>query len=362
MSIAGNVIDRANRGQPPFTLESTLAAPGDRVPACYGMTAEGAFYSMEEQYGRPAVLILAGAEALTALAPAIADAARHASAFAARGADLMLVVDDSPSWLWPDSRPPIRTIDCGDFLRRCGVDAGQSAVLLLDRNMRVAMRSPVRADVAAACLTCLDALPREDPRDARLPAPAIVLPNLLSPRFCRDLIDLFDTSLTIDGTVSRLDADGNARNVVDHGKKRRRDLHIAPEDDLHRTLAHLLLGRCAPEIAKAFQAKVTHTDRILVSRYDDSGGWFRRHRDNAADNVAFREFAISVNLNAGDYEGGHLLFPEYNDHRHSPPTGGGLIFSTAILREAAPVTAGARYVLLTFFHGDAAEVRRRAQG
>jgi predicted 2-oxoglutarate/Fe(II)-dependent dioxygenase YbiX len=250
-------------------------------------------------------------------------------------------------------------IDCGDFLRRCGVGADQSAVLLLDRNMRIAMRGPMRADAAAACLRCLDALPREDPSDIFLPAPAIVLPNLLPPRFCRDLIDLFETSLTVDGTVSRMDADGNARNVVDHDKKRRRDLHIAPEDDLHGTLAHLLLGRCAPEIAKAFQANVTHTDRILVSRYDDSGGWFRRHRDNAADTVAFREFAISVNLNAGEYQGGHLLFPEYNDHRYSPPTGGGLIFSTGVLHEAAPVTAGVRYVLLTFFHGDAAELRRR---
>jgi predicted 2-oxoglutarate/Fe(II)-dependent dioxygenase YbiX len=233
-------------------------------------------------------------------------------------------------------------------------------ILLLDRNMRVAMRSAVHADAVAACLDCLDGLPHEVPRDILLPAPAIVLPNLLSPRFCEDLIELFETSLTIDGTVSRVDADGTARNVVDHSKKRRRDMRIDPEDDLHRTLEHLLLSRCAPEIAKAFQVNVTHIDRLLVSRYDDSGGWFRRHRDNAADNVAFREFAISVNLNTGDYEGGHLLFPEYNDHRYSPPAGGGLIFSTGILHEAAPVTAGLRYVLLTFFHGDAAEARRRA--
>ncbi|HEY4172441.1 MAG TPA: 2OG-Fe(II) oxygenase [Rhodopila sp.] len=193
---------------------------------------------------------------------------------------------------------------------------------------------------SGACLDCLDSLPREDARDVSLPIPAIALPNLLSPRFCRELIELFETSLTIDGTVSRVDAYGTTRNVVDHGKKRRRDMRIDPVDDLHRTLEHLLLSRCAPEIAKAFQAKVTHIDRLLVSRYDDSGGWFRRHRDNAADNVAFREFAISVNLNTGDYEGGHLLFPEYNDHRYAPPTGSGLIFSTRILHEAAPVTAG----------------------
>jgi predicted 2-oxoglutarate/Fe(II)-dependent dioxygenase YbiX len=65
-----------------------------------------------------------------------------------------------------------------------------------------------------------------------------------------------------------------------------------------------------------------------------------------------------VNLNAEDYEGGHLWFPEFNDHRYSPPTGGGLIFSTALLHEATEVTRGSRYVLLTFFHSPAAEHRR----
>lgn len=369
MSIADKVLEPANFRLLPDGRQAPVPAvddaatsrvlPGNRVPPCYGMTADRAFYSIEEQFGRSAVLILVGSEALRGLSPMIDDMARSVNAFAARDADIMLMVDDNPSWLWPDGAPPVRTIDCGDFLLRCGVGANQSLLLVLDRNMRIAMRSRLHADVVAACLGCLDGLPREQPRDASQPAPAIVLPNLLSRRFCEDLIDLFESSITIDGTVSRIDAAGVARNVVDHDKKRRRDMPIAPEDDLHRTLEHLLLGRCAPEIAKAFQVNVTHLDRILVSRYDDSGGWFRRHRDNTADNVAFREFAISVNLNTEDYEGGHLFFPEYNDHRYSPPTGGGLIFSAAILHEAAPVTSGLRYVLLTFFHSDAAEVRRQ---
>jgi hypothetical protein len=53
--------------------------------------------------------------------------------------------------------------------------------------------------------------------------------------------------------------------------------------------------------------------------------------------VAFRRFAISVNLNAGGlnagaYEGGHLPFPEYNGHRYGPVTGEGL----GVYRLAAP--------------------------
>ena len=91
-----------------------------------------------------------------------------------------------------------------------------------------------------------------------------------------------------------------------------------------------------------------------------TGGYFRRHRDNGAENVTFREFAPSVNLNTGDYEGGALRFPEYSDHWYRPGIGAGIIFSASLLHEAMPVTRGRRYVLLTFFHGEAAEVRRVA--
>jgi predicted 2-oxoglutarate/Fe(II)-dependent dioxygenase YbiX len=250
-------------------------------------------------------------------------------------------------------------IDCGNFLSRCGVGPRDVLVLVLDRNQRIAFQAPPMGDVVQACMTCLDALPVEAPRDVVMPAPAIVLPNLISQDLCRHLIDLFEASPSIDGAVARIDAAGNICSVVDHAKKHRRDMMIEPDNVLYKSLADQLLERCAPEIAKAFQVNVTNLDRVLVSRYDDSGGYFRRHRDNTAANVAFREFALSLNLNTGAYEGGHLLFPEYNDHRYAPPAGGGVIFSASVLHEAAPVTRGCRYVLLTFFYGDGAELRRR---
>jgi predicted 2-oxoglutarate/Fe(II)-dependent dioxygenase YbiX len=187
-----------------------------------------------------------------------------------------------------------------------------------------------------------------------------VLPNLLSREICGTLIERFDNGAAVDGGVATINADGTPCSRIDRGKKNRRDLLIAPDDDMHDLLRDALLVRCAPEIAKAFRAKVTFIDRILIARYDAPEGWFRRHRDNLAANVAFREFAISVNLNTGAYDGGHLTFPEYNDHRYRPPTGGGIIFSASLLHEAAPVLCGHRYVLLTFLHGDAAEANRRA--
>ncbi len=332
---------------------------GDHAPVCFGVAADGSFYSFEEQYGRPVVLVLAGADSRPAVSAAVRSIVRQQAAFAERDADVLILVDDNPALVWPGACP-LRIVDTGNFLVRCGAGPPDVQLLVLDRAMRVALRPEVDdgADAAAACLACIDAMPREVARDIAQPAPVIVLPNLLSDRLCRALIDRFETGPTIDGEVARVDAAGVVRSVVDHRKKHRRDMAILPEETLHRQLEGLLLDRCAPEIARAFQVQVRHIDRILVSRYDDTGGWFRRHRDNAADNVAFREFALSVNLNTGEYDGGHVLFPEYNDHRYRPPAGAGVIFSTAVLHEAAPVTRGRRYVLLTFLHSDAAEARR----
>lgn len=405
---------------------------GDAAPPCFGMDADGTFYTSESQYGRPAVMILLGSQTTAALPAILANLAGCQPRFAAGGTDLFVIVDDNPRSLpnignfWtgagireadagisepadgtchpavmagesPPSKPspepasqsaggkpspgttvstgyesiraaavpqplPIRTIDCGGFLARCGVGPGDMLVLILDRNLRIAMRADPteHPSLAEACIACLDSMPAEPPRDIQTPAPAIVLANLLSPSMCRELIALFESSQTIDGPVARVDAAGLAANVVDHAKKHRRDMLLEPDSELHATLRDLLLDRCAPEIAKAFQARVAFTDRILVACYEGPSGLFRRHRDNTAAHVAFREFALSINLNAGDYQGGHLLFPEYNDHRYATPTGGGVIFSTAALHEVAPVTAGRRYVLLTFLHGQHAEQRRLA--
>jgi hypothetical protein len=322
------------------------------------------FYASEAQYGRAAVLLLVSADAGAAVAPLLADFLPLLDDLAARQADVLLITNDNPAILpgITEASLPIRKVDGGTFLARCGVGPSEALVLVLDRNQRVALRArPGEPGLAGACLASLDALPREPARDVLMPAPAIVLPNLIPPALCRQLIDLFDSSPSFEGGVARMDALGRPCNVIDHTKKHRRDLLLEPGATPHDTAAAMLLARCAPEIAKAFHARVAYLDRMLVSCYDDTGGWFRRHRDDEAQNVAFREFAVSVNLNTGEYDGGHLLFPEYNDHRYRPPAGAGVIFSTSVLHEAAPITRGRRYVLLTFLHGEAAEQRRHQQ-
>jgi predicted 2-oxoglutarate/Fe(II)-dependent dioxygenase YbiX len=82
------------------------------------------------------------------------------------------------------------------------------------------------------------------------------------------------------------------------------------------------------------------------------GGELHGHRDNSEAFVAYRRFAVSINLNTEAFEGGELRFPEFGDQRYRPETGAAIAFSCSLLHEALHVTAGTRYVLLAFLFGD----------
>lgn len=347
-------------------MSQSCVAPGDRAPPCFGVTLEGAFYSFEQQAGRPALLVLGGALPAPAVAPLLAACLRRQGELADHGVDLLLLgqaamLRDVCGALAEPAG--VVMVDCdAAFPARCGAGTERPLVLVLDHGLRVATR--LEADdpegIAAAALACIRAWPTEPAREISLPAPVLMLPGVLDRAFCRELIETFEAEQSFDSGFSSMDAAGNPISRIDHAKKQRRDCLIEPGGALHGRLLDALTRRCLPEIRKAFQFSVTHTDRILVARYDEPGGHFRRHRDNSGRNVAFRQFAISVNLNTECYDGGHLLFPEFNAHRYRPTTGGAVVFSASLLHEVAPVTRGRRYVLLTFLHGAEAEARRLA--
>ena len=63
---------------------------------------------------------------------------------------------------------------------------------------------------------------------------------------------------------------------------------------------------------------------------------------------------MSVNLNAGEFSGGELTFPEFGPAKFLPGTGDACVFSCSLLHRALPVTAGTRYVFLPFLFDEAA--------
>jgi predicted 2-oxoglutarate/Fe(II)-dependent dioxygenase YbiX len=312
------------------------------------------------------VVILAGpAPAAAALAVAAAFRARAAD-FETLGADVLLVVDgegpDAATYQAVRDDIPRIVFCLPEYFQRCGCHEGRPWAFVMDRNLRVFAqvdpRDPERA--TAFALSHLAGLPTETARDIAMPAPVLSVPHIFSPAFCRALIDHFEKSPHAPGGMASIDAAGNAIHKIDAGKKHREDCVLSPGEPIRDQVVGALSRACLPEMMKAFQFDATFMDRVLIARYDDTGGYFRRHRDNVAAAVSFRQFAISVNLNTEDYEGGYLLFPEYNGHRYRPATGAGIIFSASLLHEATPIVKGRRYVLLTFFHNAEAEARRLA--
>ena len=107
-----------------------------------------------------------------------------------------------------------------------------------------------------------------------------------------------------------------------------------------------------PEIRKAFSFRATGFEGFKIGCYDAStGGFFKAHRDNLSSTTAHRSFALTLNLNQ-DYEGGQLRFPEYGPQLYRPNAGAALIFSCSHLHEVLNVTAGRRFVLLSFLLGE----------
>jgi predicted 2-oxoglutarate/Fe(II)-dependent dioxygenase YbiX len=330
------------------------------------MTPEKTFYSFDGQAGRQAAVIIVGALSHDATNSIVSAFQRRAEEFARHETDVLLLVDAQGPWVQQHlAAPPrgLQSIYCPpEVFYRWGFDNHEPQVVVTDRNMRII--APIDGEddcaVVEAALACAAAAPVEAPRDVALPAPVLLLPNILSAAFCRSLVDRFETSDHLAGGMASIDARGDAIHKIDDAKKKREDYVLPADDALGERAIEAIAHVCAPEIKKAFQCDISHIDRMIIARYDDTGGYFRRHRDNAAPSVAFRQFAMSINLNSQDYEGGHLLFPEYNSHRYKPERGAGIIFSASLLHEATPVVRGRRYVLLTFLHNADGEARRQA--
>jgi len=238
-----------------------------------------------------------------------------------------------------------------------GSAATAPVALVVRPNLHImAIFGPDEADPVATTLAVIarDADNRR-PRRGERHAPILTIPDVLSRSDCQKLINIY----TLQGNVM-VEPGHGSRNMTtdykmripDYGRQDRID-HWVISPETTNFIVGRLRARVFPEIEKAFHYRITRYERFRIGCYrGERGGEAHGHRDNTAPIAAHRRFAVSVNLNSEQFEGGELRFPEYGGQLYSPATGEAIAFSSSILHEPLHVTSGTRFVLLSFLFGE----------
>ena len=351
--------------------------PGDPVPQFLTHTANNPRYAFHTAAGRYVVLSFLGSGAHESTREVV----RHVEGRRALFDDTHLSfygVTIDPA---DESQSQLRTMIPGiryfwDFDRKVsklyhalGPDSSSNGVyrpftLVLDPMLRVVAHIPViPADQHNRVLEeTIERLPPvAEHANTVMSAPVLILPRVFEEGLCRELISKYHEYGGVESGFMR-EVDGKTVEVREQSFKRRKDFEfdVRPElASLRQLIQARLARRLLPEIKRAFQFEVTRIERYIVAEYDSSsGGFFRPHKDNTTLGTAHRRFACTINLNAEDYSGGDLRFPEFGPRTYRAPSGGALVFSCSLLHEATPVTAGRRYAFLPFFHDERAAQQR----
>jgi predicted 2-oxoglutarate/Fe(II)-dependent dioxygenase YbiX len=228
-------------------------------------------------------------------------------------------------------------------------------ILALDTNLRVLERLEAAAPdsirpFGAKLARLYQQVPATKARMVDGPAPVLMIPRVFEPAFCDELMDRFRRHGGTPSGVTYIEGD-KMHWEPNPSIKMRKDYFIE-DQRCEEKIKALLARRVLPEIQKCFNYTVTQHERFKLICYEsETGGYFRPHRDNSTKDAAHRRFAMTINLNTGDYEGGALRFPEFGPHFYAPERGGAIVFSCSLVHEAYDVTQGTRYAMLGFFFG-----------
>ena len=323
---------------------------GDRAPDMVLPSADGTptrFYA--HAGGRPALLVVANAESGPAL-QAMADGLKGID-----DAEMTVHVVGPPSLA--DQGLPFRFLSDADG-RAAGAykTGGVATAFFLDRNLRVHSALPLadsEAVVRAAAHVLSDlAWNTESAREIATQAPLLVVPEVLDGSQCAALTQVWHDEGHAETGVET-SAGAQRAEQISSAMKRRTD-HIVTDQQRSREIATMVGRRVMPEVARAFAYRATRFEGFKIACYEaEERGFFSAHRDNLSPSTAHRRFALTLNL-SDDYEGGQLRFPEYGPELYRPPQGAALVFSCSLLHEVLDVTAGRRFVLLSFLFGEEA--------
>lgn len=333
--------------------------PGDRIPDFQRPDAAGKpclFFDLH--FGQPMALFICGRAAdakveLTALDQAVEDwkkVTRVAMVLGTPADCAVLAAELKPSFTLLADDGALT----GHLLG--GPPAAMTA-LVLDDNLRIVERLERETEPTVfikEIAARYAARPEPAAQTRRQQAPVLFIPRVFTPEFCDELIGLFEQTGGQPSGVAYIEGN-NANWKPDPSVKMRRDIYLEEGAWLNQ-VRDALVRRVLPEIQRCFNFQVTKHEVIKVIRYDEGAGYFRPHRDNESLDTRHRRFAMTLNLNTGDYAGGELRFPEFGPDLYVAERGGAAVFSCSLLHEAMPVTRGKRYALLGFFFSDAEQM------
>ncbi|HEX8224173.1 MAG TPA: 2OG-Fe(II) oxygenase [Allosphingosinicella sp.] len=252
-----------------------------------------------------------------------------------------------------DSPPGIRWFldPDGELFRDSGMSTNghgdESGWIVLDPALRVMRTAPLSE--GKPLLRWVSELPGvDDHAGTPIHAPVLIVPRVLEPGLCAELIAMHESGRREAGTVIALGDDGEVLERAVEPDYRAAVQTRIEDPDLKRRIDERLRRRLAPEVLKALRHEVGEIEGQIVVAYDAADqGRFRVHRDNLPP-LDHRQFTFAINLNADDYEGGELRFPEYGTATYRPPTGAAIVFASSLLHEVTVVRRGRRYVLVAW--------------
>jgi hypothetical protein len=212
---------------------------------------------------------------------------------------------------------------------------GAPTAFLLDPNLRVRVALPLAdgARVAADVAEVVAELVWDDrrPREITIQAPLLVVPDVLDPEQCAELIAVWEQESHSETGVESATGGGRTEQL-NAQLKRRRD-HVVRDPQRSRELAATIGRRVLPELSKGFAYRASRFEGFKIACYQASDrGFFRAHRDNLSPATAHRRFALTLNLNES-YQGGQLRFP-------APARGAGRGRRAALRAVVVPVRGG----------------------
>lgn len=238
----------------------------------------------------------------------------------------------------------------GDLFREAGMSPSghgdEGGWFILDPALRI--MKTARLSRSADVMRWVSELPSVDEHaGTRIHAPVLIVPRVIEPALCAELIAMHRDGQPIQGGLID-ESDDAMSQFVNKDYRSTRQVSLT-DAALKGRVEDRIRRRLAPEMFRALRYRVGEIESYFVTAYDAAeAGRFRVHRDDLPP-LQRRQFTFAINLNAEDYEGGDLRFPEYCTETYRAPTGGAIVFASSLLHEVTLLTRGRRYGMVAFF-------------